>query len=96
MGQLRILNLNCFEICDRNNGYLTGGYRITPSIATPRISTAAATDSDTKLTTFAGREGNLIEGFRTNIYARGSAASAASAAVSINGQAYAEAYANAG
>lgn len=96
MGQLRILNLNCFEICDRDHNHLTGGYRITPSIETPRISTAVATGSDTRLTTFASREGNLIEGFRSNIYARGSAASAASSAASINGQAYAEVYVSAG
>jgi len=67
--------------------------RLSPSTAivggriTPRISTASATGSDTRLTTSASVGGDLTTGFRLNLVARGSAAAAQASAVSIGGTA---------
>lgn len=59
---------------------------------TPRISTAAATGADTRLTTSASVSGDLKTGFKLNVYATGSAAAAQASAASIGGTATASVF----
>ncbi|MBW4647670.1 MAG: hypothetical protein KME06_03080 [Kastovskya adunca ATA6-11-RM4] len=89
MTQLKIADINFCETVLQEEGGITGG-RITP-----RVFTAAATASDTFLDARANRSGDLASGFTLNLFGRGSAASAAASAVSLGGQASANAYANA-
>ncbi|MBF2001466.1 MAG: hypothetical protein IGS50_17660 [Synechococcales cyanobacterium C42_A2020_086] len=90
MSRVAITDLHFVEAVSCEPVLMGGGRRITP-----RVSTAAATASDTLLITHASVEGNLLSGFKTKRFARGSAAAAAAAAVSIGGTASAEAYASA-
>lgn len=92
MSQMAIADLNFFESAlPTVNNIMGGRARITP-----KVTTAVATDTDTRATTYASIQGDYLSGFSLNIFARGSAAAASASAVSIGGQAYAEAHADAG
>lgn len=92
MSHMAIADLNFVESAFPTAESITGGR----GRVTPKVSTAVATDTDTRATTYASIEGDYLSGFSLNVYARGSAAAASASAASIGGQAYAEAYADAG
>jgi hypothetical protein len=89
MTRLNIVDINFFETVLQEESGIIGG-RITP-----RVSTAAATATDTFLERRAIRSGDLASGFDLKLFGRGSAASAAASSASIGGTASASAYANA-
>ncbi|MBE7384737.1 MAG: hypothetical protein F6J95_025400 [Leptolyngbya sp. SIO1E4] len=94
MSQLKVTDLDFYQCECLPEASISGG-RMTRRI-TPRVSTAAATALDTSITANADVSGDLVNGFRINRIARGSAASAAASATSIGGQASAFAFADAG
>lgn len=94
MSPLKVTDLDFCQPVGLQKSGVTGGRRI-PRI-TPRVSTAAATASDTTLTAMVVVEGDLANGFSISRVARGSAASAAASATSLGGQASAFAFADAG
>jgi hypothetical protein len=89
------LIINDLTFLDRASSPKIFGARATRRI-TPTVSTAAATGADTRATTFASIDGDLLTGFRFNVRARGSAASAQASAVSIGGTATANVIVSAG
>ncbi len=85
MSRLTITNLSFFDVLIPNESKVEGGALV------PFPSTALDTDLDTKLLTNFSNTGNLENGFNIQTLTLGSGAGAAASAVSIFGQATADA-----
>ncbi|MBV8886566.1 MAG: hypothetical protein JO235_21575 [Chroococcidiopsidaceae cyanobacterium CP_BM_RX_35] len=89
MSQLAITELSFFEVVLPEKSDIKGGFLV------PTVTVAYSTDYDTRAIAAQNIEGDLIQGFKLDLFSLGSGAGAAAAAASVGGTSTAVSYAKA-